>query len=285
MADGVWRAMAEKIVFGARLQKIFVSEEALRLEEDEDTAGHDDTGHDAAALPLSRRGLAMAMDAFCVSAPLRAALEALDAETGGAARRELQAAADAVAAATFGERFREKKPHEILAWRSDPRVDEIRRRLLIGWGPTPRASPRGARRRSVRRSPGAATRWACARTRASPSPRPRGFRRETKTRRRAPPRRADVAEARRGDEGDPRTKRRFSFATISTICGRTRTRFEVSRAMTVVLTVSTKARRRGASPRSAPAFSTSRASASPAGDWTSPRFRPRPRNRNGATVA
>ena len=181
--------------------------------------------------------------------------------------------------------FAEKKPHEILAWRSDPRVDEIRRRLLIGWGPTPARVAAGARRRSVRRSPGAATRWACARTRASPSPRPRGFRRETKTRRRAPPRRADVAEARRGDEGDPRTKRRFSFATISTICGRTRTRFEVSRAMTVVLTVSTKARRRGASPRSAPAFSTSRASASPAGDWTSPRFRPRPRNRNGATVA
>ena len=77
------------------------------------------------------------MDAFCVSAPLRAALEALDAETGGAARRELQAATNAVAAATFGERVREKKPHEILAWRSDPRVDEIRRRLLIGWGPTP----------------------------------------------------------------------------------------------------------------------------------------------------
>ena len=268
-------------------QNIFVSEEALRLGRRRRRRGsHDDTGHDTAALPLSRRGLAMAMDAFCVSAPLRAALEALDAETGGAARRELQAAADAVAAATFARKISAKKPHEILAWRSDPRVDEIRRRLLIGWGPTPaRASPRGARRRSVRRSPGAATRWACARTRASPSPRPRGFRRETKTRRRAPPRRADVAEARRGDEGDPRTKRRFSFATISTICGRTRTRFEVSRAMTVVLTVSTKARRRGASPRSAPAFSTSRASASPAGDWTSPRFRPRPRNRNGATVA
>ena len=139
MADGVWRAMAEKIVFGARLKKSSSSSQKKRSdsEEDEDTAGHDDTGHDTAALPLSRRGLAMAMDAFCVSAPLRAALEALDAETGGAARRELQAAADAVAAATFGERFREKKPHEILAWRSDPRVDEIRRRLLIGWGPTP----------------------------------------------------------------------------------------------------------------------------------------------------
>ena len=139
MADGVWRAMAEKIVFGARLKTSSSSSQKKRSdsEEDEDVAGRDDTGHDTAALPLSRRGLAMAMDAFCVSAPLRAALEALDAETGGAARRELQAAADAVAAATFGERVREKKPREILAWRSDPRVDEIRRRLLIGWGPTP----------------------------------------------------------------------------------------------------------------------------------------------------
>jgi transposase len=131
MADGVWRAMAEKIVFGARLKKSSSSSQKKRSdsEEDEDVAGRDDTGHDTAALPLSRRGFAMAMDAFCVSAPLRAALEALDAETGGAARRELQAAADAVAAATFGETG--------FAWRYDPRVDEIRRRLLIGWGPTP----------------------------------------------------------------------------------------------------------------------------------------------------
>ena len=129
MADEVWRAMAEKIVFGARLKK-----SSSFSKKDEDDAGHIDTGHegheghDAASLPLSRRGLAMAMDAFCVSAPLRAALEALDAETNGAARRELQAAADAVAAATFDDG---------VAWRSDPRVDEIRRRLLIGWGPTP----------------------------------------------------------------------------------------------------------------------------------------------------
>jgi len=127
VAEEVWRAMAEKIVFGARLKKT----SSFSKKEDEDDAGHIDTGHeghDAASLPLSRRGLAMAMDAFCVSAPLRAALEALDAETNGAARRELQAAADAVASATFDDG---------VAWRSDPRVDEIRRRLLIGWGPTP----------------------------------------------------------------------------------------------------------------------------------------------------
>ena len=136
MADGVWRAMAEKIVFGARLKKRSSQKKFFSKKEDEDDAGHIDTGHeghegheghDAASLPLSRRGLAMAMDAFCVSAPLRAALEALDAETNGAARRELQAAADAVASATFDDG---------VAWRSDPRVDEIRRRLLIGWGPT-----------------------------------------------------------------------------------------------------------------------------------------------------
>ena len=131
VADEVWRAMAEKIVFGARLKKRSSQKKFFSKKEDEDDAGHIDTGHeghDAASLPLSRRGLAMAMDAFCVSAPLRAALEALDAETNGAARRELQAAADAVASATFDDG---------VAWRSDPRVDEIRRRLLIGWGPTP----------------------------------------------------------------------------------------------------------------------------------------------------
>ena len=136
VADEVWRAMAEKIVFGARLKKRSSQKKFFSKKEDEDDAGHIDTGHeghegheghDAASLPLSRRGLAMAMDAFCVSAPLRAALEALDAETNGAARRELQAAADAVASATFDDG---------VAWRSDPRVDEIRRRLLIGWGPT-----------------------------------------------------------------------------------------------------------------------------------------------------
>ena len=268
--------MAEKIGF-ARVQKIFVSEEASDSEEDEDTAGHDDTGHDAAALPLSRRGLAMAMDAFPVSP--RAALEALDAETGGAARRELQAAADAAAAATFGERFREKKPHEIPRGGRTLAPTKYAAGSSSGGGRPP-ARAAGRAPTGVRRSPGLRLAGLRARLRRA---RARGFvarRKRGGARRDARTSRKRAARRRRSED-----EASFSLATISTICGRTRTRFEVSRAMTVVLTVSTKARRRGASPRSAPAFSTSRASASPAGDWTSPRFRPRPRNRNGATVA
>jgi hypothetical protein len=68
----------------------------------------------------------MAMDAFVSSSELRLALNALDADTGGAARRELQAAANRVANETFRE-----------GWRSDATACEQRRRLLIGWGPTP----------------------------------------------------------------------------------------------------------------------------------------------------
>jgi hypothetical protein len=128
MADGVWRALAEKIVFGARLKTSSSSSQKKRSdsEEDEDVAGRDDTGHDAAALPLSRRGLAMAMDAFVSSSSLRLALNALDADTNGAARRELQAAVFRVAKEIFRE-----------GWRSDATAAEQRRRLLIGWGPTP----------------------------------------------------------------------------------------------------------------------------------------------------
>ena len=153
LGDRVWRAVAEKIVFGeprggaaARAdaspsdatravdaggdaKNVFAARarddartEARRRDED-DVLG-DDGG--VVPKPLSRRGLAMAMDAFRSSSTLRAALEALDAETGGEARRELQAAADRVAAATFR-----------AGWRSDPRASELRRRLLIGWGPTP----------------------------------------------------------------------------------------------------------------------------------------------------
>jgi hypothetical protein len=68
----------------------------------------------------------MAMDAFVSSSELRLALNALDADTGGAARRELQAAANRVAKEIFRE-----------GWRSDATACEQRRRLLIGWGPTP----------------------------------------------------------------------------------------------------------------------------------------------------
>ena len=126
----MWRAVAEKIVFGETSTspptKTRVDAAAEDAEDDDDDETEKLVFPAPNALPLSRRGLAMAMDAFCGSSALRAALEALDAETGGEARRELQAAADRVAAATFRAR-----------WRSDPRASETRRRLLIGWGPTP----------------------------------------------------------------------------------------------------------------------------------------------------
>ena len=106
----------------------------------ETTRERDDSVYDDSVLPLSRRGLAMAMDAFVSSSELRLALNALDADTGGAARRELQAAANRVAEETFRE-----------GWRSDATACEQRRRLLIGWGPTPARVAAGARRRSVSR--------------------------------------------------------------------------------------------------------------------------------------
>ena len=110
LGNDVWRAVAEKIVFG----------EAVRNGDQRDDSVF------SAAPPLSRRGLAMAMDAFVSSSELRLALNALDADTNGAARRELQAAANRVAKETFRE-----------GWRSDATACEQRRRLLIGWGPTP----------------------------------------------------------------------------------------------------------------------------------------------------
>ena len=133
LGGNVWRAVAEKIVFGETSTspptKTRVDAAAEDAEDDDDDETEKLVYSAPNALPLSRRGLAMAMDAFCGSSALRAALDALDADTGGAARRELQAATDGVAAATFGA--------DGFDWRSDARVSETRRRLLIGWGPTP----------------------------------------------------------------------------------------------------------------------------------------------------
>ena len=122
LGNDVWRAVAEKIVFGEKKKAVFV----LNGDHKETTRERDDSVYDDSVLPLSRRGLAMAMDAFVSSSSLRLALNALDADTGGAARRELQAAANRVAEETFRE-----------GWRSDATACEQRRRLLIGWGPTP----------------------------------------------------------------------------------------------------------------------------------------------------
>ena len=176
MADGVWRAMAEKIVFGARLKTSSSSSQKKRSvsEEDEDVAGHDDTGHDTAALPLSRRGLAMAMDAFCVSAPLRAALEALDAETGG---RTASCKRGGRRRAAFGERFREKTTRTLVA--AGPSRDGDAAGSSSGGGRPPRAAAAGRAPTECAAIAGAATRGP-ARARGPPSPRPRGFRRETK---------------------------------------------------------------------------------------------------------
>jgi len=122
LGNDVWRAVAEKIVFGEKKKAVFV----LNGDHKETTRERDDSVYDDSVLPLSRRGLAMAMDAFVSSSSLRLALNALDADTGGAARRELQAASNRVAEETFTE-----------GWRSDATACEQRRRLLIGWGPTP----------------------------------------------------------------------------------------------------------------------------------------------------
>lgn len=118
LGNDVWRAVAEKIVFGK--PAVLNGDQKERFRE------RDDSVYDDSVLPLSRRGLAMAMDAFVSSSELRLALNALDADTGGAARRELQAAANRVAKEIFRE-----------GWRSDATACEQRRRLLIGWGPTP----------------------------------------------------------------------------------------------------------------------------------------------------
>ena len=118
LGNDVWRAVAEKIVFGK--PAVLNGDQKERFRE------RDDSVYDDSVLPLSRRGLAMAMDAFVSSSELRLALNALDADTGGAARRELQAAVFRVAKETFRE-----------GWRSDATACEQRRRLLIGWGPTP----------------------------------------------------------------------------------------------------------------------------------------------------
>ena len=120
LGNDVWRAVAEKIVFGEKKKAV------LNGDHKETTRERDDSVYDDSVLPLSRRSLAMAMDAFVSSSELRLALNALDADTGGAARRELQAAANRVAEETFRE-----------GWRSDATACEQRRRLLIGWGPTP----------------------------------------------------------------------------------------------------------------------------------------------------
>ena len=122
LGNDVWRAVAEKIVFGEKKKAVFV----LNGDHKETTRERDDSVYDDSVLPLSRRGLAMAMDAFVSSSSLRLALNALDADTNGAARRELRAAATRVAEETFRE-----------GWRSDATACEQRRRLLIGWGPTP----------------------------------------------------------------------------------------------------------------------------------------------------
>ena len=263
LGDDVWRAVAEKIVFGERRSVRDGDRKEKERRERDDSVFSVATG---SATPLSRRGLAMAMDAFCSSSALRAALNALDAETGGAARRELQAAADRVAYETFPE-----------FWRSDTTATEARRRLLIGWGPTPaRVAAGRAPTECLAIGRGCAVLGLEAHegfTEPAPPWVPVPNRRRGERRREnaedvfffddeddeddEEDDEEDLLEDDvRLEDGDDRTRARA--AEVEPAAGKKKKRF----------------RRR--------VFWTSSASAS-LDDWTSPRFRPRPRNRNAAT--